>query len=112
MGRKYKVKPVKHKHQKKPDAKPSIQDPVIARKVSGKLQIQEDIIAKAPILTGYGEHKLCIENYRSILEYTDSRVKIKTKTGKILVRGKHLIIAYYRDDSMCVVGDILAIEYL
>ncbi len=112
MERRYKVKPAKHKHQKKQETKPSLQDPVIARRLSGKLHIQEDVLAKAPILTAYGDHKLCIENYRSILEYTDNQVKVQTKTRKILIRGRHLVIAYYRDDGMCLLGDILSIEYI
>lgn len=111
MGRGYKVKPVKHKHQKKRDTNPSMDDPVIARRISGKLHIQEDIIAKAPILTSFGRHKICLENYRNILEYSEQQIKIQTKSGKILVRGNHLVIAYYRDDCMCVLGDITAIEY-
>lgn len=112
MEKKYRVRPVKHKHQKNRRATPSSQEPVITRKLSGKLRMQEDIIAKAPILTSYGRYRLCIENYRSILEYQEEQIRIQTKTGKIAVQGKHLGIAYYRDECMCIVGEINTIQYI
>ncbi len=111
MERKYRVKPVKHKHRKGCKATPSNQDPVLTRKISGKFKIQEDILVKAPILTSYGKYRLCIENYRSIIEYKEEQIRIQTKLGKISVKGKHLVIAYYRDECMCIVGEIDHIQY-
>ncbi len=112
MAGSYRVKPVKHKHQKKMKAEPSGAEPVITRKLSGKLRMQEDILAKAPVLTCYGKYRVCIENYRSILEYQEEKIRIQTKTCKIAIEGRHLAIAYYRDECMCVVGEIRAIQYL
>lgn len=111
MERAYRVKPVKHKHQKRMKAEPSSQEPVLSRKLSGKLKLQEDIIAKAPVLTSFGSYRVCIENYRSILEYQEDQIRIQTKTGKIRIQGKRLGIAYYRDECMCIVGEIHSIEY-
>ena len=34
------------------------------------------------------------------------------KTGKIAVQGKNLGIAYYRDECMCIVGEIDSIQYM
>lgn len=111
MERKYRVKPVKHKHRKGCKATPSNQDPVLAQKISGKLRIQENILVKAPVITSYGKYRLCIENYRSILEYREEQIRIQTKLGKITVQGQHLVIAYYRDECMCIVGEISCIQY-
>jgi sporulation protein YqfC len=100
-----------HKHSKKIGAKPSKGEPVIADSLSKKLRISEDILAKAPIVMGYGSHRFCVENYRNIIEYTQELVRIQTKTGRIHIVGKNLVIAYFRDDSMCVMGDISSVEY-
>lgn len=112
MERKYRVKPVKHKHQKKEKVVASRGEPVLTRKLSGRLKIQEDILARAPVLTCYGKYRLCIENYRCILEYQEEQIRIQTKTGKIAVQGKNLGIAYYRDECMCIVGEIDSIQYM
>lgn len=111
LKRKYRVKPVKHKPRKGCTATPSNQEPVLARKISGKLRIQENILVKAPVLTSYGKYRLCIENYRSILEYREEQIRIQTKLGKISIQGQHLVIAYYRDECMCIVGEISCIQY-
>jgi sporulation protein YqfC len=102
---------VKHKHQKKQKAQPSGENPVVSRKLWEKLKIQEDILTKAPVLTSFGRYRLCIENYRSILDYQENQIRIQTKAGKIHISGERLSIAYYRDECMCVVGEIHSIEY-
>ena len=100
-----------HKHHPKAHVKPADEEPKIASAISRKFQMSEDIIAGAPLLMGYGRGRLCIENYRNIIEYTDSLIRIQTKTGRIHIIGRNLVIAYFRDDGMCVVGDIGTIEY-
>ena len=111
MRREYRVKPLKHKHEKRMKTEPSMQDPVLSGKISGVLNLSEDILAQAPVVTSYGRYRVCIENYRSILEYQEEQIRIQTKTGKIRIAGKRLGIAYYREDCMCVVGEIHSIEY-
>lgn len=102
---------VKHRHSPKPDSKPSINEPVIAQKISHLFQIPDDMLASAPILTGYGSHRFCVENYRNIIEYTEEVIRIQTKTCRIHILGKRLVIAYFREDAMCVMGDISCVEY-
>ncbi len=111
MLRRDRDKPSVHKHNKKPAAKPSLGEPVIAERISRKLNMTEDIIAKAPVLTGYGRHRFCIENYRNIIEYTDWIIRIQTKICRIHIIGEKLVIAYFREDGMCVTGNINSIEY-
>ncbi len=105
------TKPAKHRHHGRMRAEPSLQEPVLSRKLSDTLRLQEDILARAPVLTSFGSHRVCIENYRSILEYQEEQIRIQTKIGKIQILGKRLGIAYYRNECMCVVGDIHTIEY-
>ncbi len=111
MARGYRVKPVKHKHIKRMKAEPSAGEPTISGKFSGIMHMPEDILAKAPIVTCYGCYRVCIENYRNILEYQEGQIRIQTKTGKIRVEGKNLGIAYYREECMCIVGEIWSVEY-
>ncbi len=111
MKRKSIFRPTSHRHQKKLDANPSYSEPVIAESISKKLRISEDVIAKAPIVMGYGTHRFCVENYQNIIEYTQEIIRIQTKTGRIHIIGKNLVIAYFRDDGMCVMGDISSVEY-
>lgn len=100
-----------YEHPSKIPTKPSGEEPRIAETISRKLQLSEDILAEEPLLMGYGPHRLCLENYRHIIEYSDEVIRIQTKMGRIHVKGKQLVIAYFRDDGMCIMGNIDAIEY-
>ena len=101
----------KYRHVKKTSTKPEVREPIISTRLSDKSDIPEDIIAKATVILGYGNHRLCIETYRSIIEYTEELIKVQTKQQKIYIRGNKLVIAYFREDEMCVLGNIDSIEY-
>lgn len=78
----------KHKHGNKMQTKPEAREPVVSKRLSERFDIPQDIIAKAPMLLAYGNNRLCIDNYRSIIEYTEESVKIQTKQKKIYVKGQ------------------------
>ncbi len=103
--------PEKHVHHKTETVDLSYKEPVIARVLVEKFRLTEDVVKKVPILMGYGNRRFCIENYSNIIEYTNERIRVQTKTGRIHLLGRNLVIAYFRDDGMCVIGDIHSIEY-
>ena len=96
----------RHKKQKKEKAKLSLCEPVVARKITETFGLSEDIIAKGAIVRAEGRHKVCIENYRHIIEYSEECIRLQTKTCRIHIEGSHLVVAYYRDDEMCIAGNI------
>ena len=58
-------------------------------------------------LTGSGE--AVIENYKGILQYTDSEILIQSLRGKVLLRGKNLKIVWYTSLEMKITGSISSI---
>lgn len=111
MKKREKMHRIRHKHSKKPNTTLTLREPVISEKLTKKMELTEDILLRVPIVTGYGNQRFCIENYRNIIEYTTNLIRIQTKTGKIHIIGKNLVIAYFREDAMCVMGEILIIEF-
>lgn len=73
--------------------------------------LPKDVVKKAAITTVTGNSEICIENYRGILEYRDTLVRIQTKTGQIRIRGAKLTVAYYTNDEMQITGNIASVEY-
>lgn len=100
------------KHRKKEKIKPQTGEPVLAQSLSRKFGISEDILAGAVMVRMEGKHKVCIENYRHMIEYSKECVRIQVKYGRIHILGSELVIAYYRDEEMCIVGNIKAVEYI
>ena len=58
-------------------------------------------------LTGSGE--AVIENYKGILQYTDSEILLQSLRGKVLLRGKNKEIVWYTSLEMKITGSIFSI---
>lgn len=80
-------------------------------KIAELSELPKDVALGLPVLTVTGQMELCLENYRGIIEYTDSLIRIQTKAGQIRITGQRLEIVYYTNDEMRVTGRILSIEY-
>lgn len=82
----------------------------VANKMSGyvtnKLGISPDIIDGGSIIKIYGREYVVIENYKSIIEYTNDMIRIQGKRDRISVKGKNLCIVFYTDTDMRIDGNI------
>jgi len=83
----------------------------IKQKVAQISEMPEDVVLGVPLLTIWGNTEISIENYGGIIEYTDTLIRIRTKTGKIVINGKSLHVDYYTNDEMKIHGKIISIEY-
>lgn len=79
--------------------------------ISDHLNLPADILAGAPIITATGRNQICLENYKGIIEYNDSLVKVQSKACKICIEGQELNILYFTEDEMKITGFIKAIYY-
>ena len=80
--------------------------------LSNNLKLPADILVGAPILTATGKNQLCLENYKGIIEYTGSIIRVQTKVCKINIEGKDLNIEYFTEEEMRISGIINAIRYI
>lgn len=84
--------------------------PLSERLVNG-LEFPRDLMLGAALVTVTGRREAVVANYRGILEYDDSRIRIQTKNCRILISGSHLAIDYYTNEEMKITGFIGTIEY-
>ena len=75
-------------------------------------KMPKDVMLGVPIVTLTGRFEVNVENYRGIIEYTDTLIRIKSKNGQIKITGKQLQIAYYTNDEMKITGHVDKVEYL
>ena len=59
------------------------------------------------ILTG--KRRAVIENYRNIQSYTREEILVLTSSGRLVIRGKHLVIPCYTPLELCIRGQIESI---
>lgn len=75
------------------------------------LELPKDLMLGAAILTVTGRREALIANYKGILEYEDSFIRVQTKTCRIRITGAHLAIDYYTNEEMRITGYIESIQY-
>ena len=71
----------------------------------------KDVVYGLPIMTVLGNVEFYIENFRGIIEYTETIIKIQTKIGRIIVHGRKLQVEHYTNEDMKITGHFLSIEF-
>ncbi len=79
--------------------------------LSERFKLPSDMLAGAPIIMATGKHQLTLENYKGIIEYTGSLIRVQTKNCKICIEGKKLNIDYFTNEEMRISGNIETIRY-
>lgn len=87
------------------------QDYSLKNKIAEASELPKDVVMGQPVVTILGRMELNVENYRGIIEYTDTLIRIQTKAGQIRITGKKLQVDYYTNDDMKLTGQIESIEY-
>lgn len=80
-------------------------------KVITNLELPKDLMLGASVLTVTGRGEALISNYKGILEYKDSFIRVQTKNCRIQISGAHLAIDYYTNEEMKITGFIESINY-
>lgn len=83
----------------------------IREKMTEKLRLPKDLVMGAAVLTVTGRSEAYVENYRGIIEYTEEKIRLQTKTCQMTLIGKKLHIDYYTEDEMKISGQIGEIHY-
>lgn len=86
-------------------------DTSLREKMVTNLELPKDLMLGAAILTVTGRKEALISNYKGILEYEDSFIRIQTKNCRIRITGAHLAIDYYTNEEMKITGYIDTIQY-
>ena len=77
-------------------------------RVISAMKLPMDVFLGELVVSLIGRRAVYVENYRSILFYTDTRLKLQGKDCKLT--GKRLFVEYYTGDNMKVTGLIESVE--
>lgn len=80
-------------------------------KIGEILEFPREVISNIPKITVTGFDELMIENFKSILEYEEFFVRIKTYIGNININGFNLKLNQINKDDICVSGIIENIDF-
>ena len=83
----------------------------IREKLASAASMPKDVVLGASVVTMLGRNEVSIENYRGIIEYTDTLIRVQTKHGQVRLCGKRLKIEYYTNDEMKITGRVISVEF-
>lgn len=75
------------------------------------LGLPRDVILGDVLLHFTGPYEVVAENFRSLLIYTDTYVKIKAAGCMVVFKGFHLEIETYTEDALKIKGQIRSVEF-
>lgn len=75
------------------------------------LELPKDLMYGAVLVSITGRQEMLIENYRGILEYNQTCIRLQAKNCRLLVQGKNLHINYYTNEEMKITGIIDSVMY-
>jgi len=78
----------------------------LKERLSGSLELPQDVIMDLPKVIITGGMQLQIENHKGILEYTPRCIRIATAQGEVVVNGTRLRIHIIMPQEMAVAGCI------
>lgn len=82
------------------------------KKITEMLDLMPDILEGATIINVYGNESALVENYQSIIEYSQNQIKLQGKHVKILIEGEELLIDRFTKEDCKICGRIEKVEYI
>ena len=77
--------------------------------ISGAFGLSEDILEGEARISIIGKSRIRIENYKALIDYDETEIKILTKCGKIRIEGMQMVMKYCTDMEIHITGKITGI---
>lgn len=84
---------------------------ILGDKIYKMMDLPKEVMLDLPFVTVMGNEKIRIENYKTILEYTEEYIRVDTKSGILLIQGKKLSIKNIKEDDILITGKIKSVDY-
>lgn len=85
--------------------------PTIER-LTDVLEIPKETVLNIPIISLTGNRDLMVENFSNILEYSEERIRLNTKSGILAIEGKKLEARSMTNEVIKIRGYIESISFI
>ena len=87
------------------------QKPTIRERVADSLEVSKEVILDFARLEFIGNREVTVENYKSIVEYTEKQIIVETNPHRIRLCGSGLEIKSIAREILYITGKISAVEF-
>lgn len=88
------------------------QDVSLKEKLTEALELPKEVVLNVPKITMVGSTNLVIENYKGVIEYDSSRIRINTGVGMLKMSGMKLVIKEITSEIIVIAGKITSVEIM
>ena len=83
----------------------------VKEKLTGLLALPKEITLNLPQIIATGRDEINIENYKSLIEFTDTKIRIQTSSGMLTVEGNNLTLKQVTTEHVLITGKIKALQW-
>lgn len=84
----------------------------VRQRVADGLDMSKEVILDVPRMVFIGDREVAVENYKSIVEYTDTRIVLEAKPRRLRFTGSGLELKSITREMVFIVGKITKMEFV
>jgi len=75
-------------------------------KMTDLLSLPKEIALNLPLILATGRGEINIENYKNLVEFTDTKIRINTAAGTLSIEGEKLNLKQITTEHILITGKI------
>lgn len=83
----------------------------VKEKLANILSLPKEVALDLPLVMATGRSEVNIENYKNLLEFTDKKIRVRTRDGIMTIEGERLKLRQITTENVLVAGMITGILY-
>jgi len=80
-------------------------------KMTNLLSLPKEIALNLPLILATGRNEINIENYKNLIEFTDTKIRIQTSVGAFSIEGQSLNLKQITTEHILVTGKISSMNW-
>lgn len=82
---------------------------IIERATGKTISIPKEVLTSCSVVTAVGRTEITVDGHGGILSYETTHIRVKTGNGCVVIEGSNLVIDYYHNEELKIVGCIKGI---
>jgi sporulation protein YqfC len=79
--------------------------------VGNILDFPPDVVGEGPKITITGRHQIMVENYTSIVSFSEEEIRLETAEGVVCLRGKGLVLKVILTTDLRIEGELSSVTF-
>ncbi len=86
--------------------------PTLRERMADELNVSKEVILDVPKLVFIGDREVVVENYKSIVEYTETKIVLEANPRGLRFFGRGLEIKSITREMLFITGKIAKLEFV